>query len=58
MVFMCPLLSKLAREIESSRNEMIQLATQSSLTDHTVIDASTKLDSLLNTYNILMNKKN
>ncbi|RHW34803.1 aspartyl-phosphate phosphatase Spo0E family protein [Neobacillus notoginsengisoli] len=55
---MCPLLSKLAREIESSRNEMIQLATQSSLTDHTVIDASTKLDSLLNTYNILMNKKN
>lgn len=54
---MCSQLAKLASEIESSRNQMVQLANSYSLTDHNVIEASTKLDSLLNTYYVLVNKK-
>ncbi|WP_082306762.1 aspartyl-phosphate phosphatase Spo0E family protein [Bacillus sp. FJAT-27245] len=50
-------LSQLAREIETSRREMVQLASNSALTDRTVLEASTKLDSLLNTYHLMMNKK-
>ncbi|WP_156424342.1 aspartyl-phosphate phosphatase Spo0E family protein [Bacillus sp. FJAT-27445] len=50
-------LSQLAREIERSRREMVQLAAQKSLTDRNVLDASTKLDSLLNTYHLMSNNK-
>ncbi|RDU34871.1 aspartyl-phosphate phosphatase Spo0E family protein [Neobacillus piezotolerans] len=50
-------LSRLAREIETSRREMVQLASKASLTDRNVIEASTKLDSLLNTYHLMINQK-
>lgn len=50
-------LSQLAREIETSRREMVQLASKASFTDRNVIEASTKLDSLLNTYHFMINKK-
>ncbi|CEG25297.1 aspartyl-phosphate phosphatase Spo0E family protein [Bacillus sp. B-jedd] len=54
---MCIQLTKLASEIENSRNQMVQLANNYSLTDHNVIEASVKLDSLLNTYYVLVNQK-
>ncbi|WP_409273102.1 Spo0E family sporulation regulatory protein-aspartic acid phosphatase [Neobacillus sp. SCS-31] len=50
-------LSELAREIETSRREMVKLASKASLTDRNVIEASTKLDSLLNTYHLLISQK-
>lgn len=40
----------LLREIEICRNEMISLTAQHSLSNQQVVDASTKLDVLLNKY--------
>ncbi|WP_090833446.1 MULTISPECIES: aspartyl-phosphate phosphatase Spo0E family protein [unclassified Bacillus (in: firmicutes)] len=40
----------LLREIERCRQDMITLASHSSLTDRDVVQASAKLDSLLNQY--------
>jgi hypothetical protein len=42
-----PLLKK---DIESCREEMVQLASKTSLSDQRVIDASKRLDHLLNLY--------
>ncbi|WP_139070041.1 aspartyl-phosphate phosphatase Spo0E family protein [Bacillus sp. FJAT-27225] len=50
-------LAKLAQDIETSRNEMVQLASNTSLTDRDVVEASIKLDSLLNTYHLLITKR-
>jgi len=46
----------LRKDIENCRQEMIQLALHTSLSDQRVIDTSKKLDYLLNTYNKLSSK--
>ncbi|WML50584.1 aspartyl-phosphate phosphatase Spo0E family protein [Neobacillus sp. PS3-34] len=45
-------------DIEKCRTEMVRLATHTSLSDKHVIETSTRLDSLLNKYYLLTNKKN
>jgi hypothetical protein len=48
---------KLLQDIEECRKEMVQLASRTSLSSHRVIEASTRLDSLLNKYSNLVEKK-
>ncbi|WP_155922313.1 aspartyl-phosphate phosphatase Spo0E family protein [Bacillus sp. EB01] len=50
-------LTKLAQDIEMSRKEMVKLASNTPLTDRNVVEASAKLDNLLNTYHLLIAKK-
>lgn len=47
----------LLKEIEYCRNEMVYLASQSSLSNENVIAVSTKLDDLLNKYDDITAKK-
>ncbi|MFE8704218.1 Spo0E family sporulation regulatory protein-aspartic acid phosphatase [Cytobacillus sp. FJAT-54145] len=47
----------LLKEIEYCRNEMVYLASQSSLSNENVIAVSTKLDDLLNKYDDITTKK-
>jgi hypothetical protein len=47
----------LIQNIEECRNQMIQLAKDTSLSNQEVIQASTKLDHLLNTYYHLTSEK-
>ncbi|MDP4171661.1 MAG: aspartyl-phosphate phosphatase Spo0E family protein [Bacillota bacterium] len=49
---------KLITDIEKCRNEMVRLASHASLADQSVLEASTRLDSLLNKYYFLTTKKN
>ena len=44
----------LVEEIEIQRNNMIRLASETSLSNQKVIEASKKLDSLLNQYHLLL----
>jgi hypothetical protein len=48
---------ELLHDIEKCRKEMVQLASRTSLSSDHVIEASTRLDSLLNKYNNLTEKK-
>ncbi|PLS10384.1 aspartyl-phosphate phosphatase Spo0E family protein [Neobacillus cucumis] len=43
----------LLKEIEIQRNDMVRLASETSLSNHMVIEASKRLDSLLNKYHVL-----
>ncbi|EAR64901.1 RNA polymerase sigma-70 factor, partial [Bacillus sp. NRRL B-14911] len=51
-------IQELLQDIEKCRKEMVQLASRTSLSSHHVIEASTRLDSLLNKYNHLVKKRN
>jgi Spo0E like sporulation regulatory protein len=57
MVNMSYQLTKLAQDIEMSRKEMVKLASNTPLTDQNVVEASAKLDNLLNTYHLMITKK-
>jgi hypothetical protein len=48
---------EMLQDIEKCRKEMVQLASRTSLSSHHVIEASTRLDSLLNKYNHLIKKR-
>ncbi|MEI2357160.1 aspartyl-phosphate phosphatase Spo0E family protein [Mesobacillus zeae] len=43
-------LNRLLEDIEKCRNEMVQLASHTPLSNQRVVDMSTKLDRLLNKY--------
>ncbi len=47
---------ELLTEIEKSRKEMVSLASQHSFSHQQVVEASTKLDHLLNKYYLLIKK--
>jgi stage 0 sporulation regulatory protein len=47
-------LNTLLKDIERCRREMVQLASDTSLSNDQVVEVSTKLDKLLNKYNHLM----
>ncbi|RFU69969.1 aspartyl-phosphate phosphatase Spo0E family protein [Peribacillus saganii] len=51
-------LGQLLKNIEECREKMITLATHSSMADDKVVEASTKLDTLLNKYFTLTSKEN
>jgi hypothetical protein len=44
----------LLEEIEIQRNDMVRLASETSLSNHKVIEASERLDCLLNNYHLLL----
>jgi|tagenome__1003787_1003787.scaffolds.fasta_scaffold8009688_1 Spo0E like sporulation regulatory protein len=44
----------LLEEIEIQRNDMVRLASETSLSNHKVIEASKRLDCLLNNYHLLL----
>ncbi|MEH7120683.1 aspartyl-phosphate phosphatase Spo0E family protein [Neobacillus vireti] len=44
----------LLEEIENQRNDMVRLASETSLSHHKVIEASKRLDRLLNKYHLLL----
>ncbi|WP_099421381.1 aspartyl-phosphate phosphatase Spo0E family protein [Bacillus massilinigeriensis] len=46
-------LERLLEDIEHCRNEMVRLASNTSLSNQRVIAVSTKLDQLLNKYQLL-----
>ncbi|MDQ0415766.1 MULTISPECIES: aspartyl-phosphate phosphatase Spo0E family protein [Mesobacillus] len=47
----------LLKDIENCRNEMVDLAAKTSLSNQRVVDISTKLDHLLNKYYHVSSKK-
>jgi hypothetical protein len=47
----------LIEEIEIQRNNMIRLASETSLSNHKVIEASKRLDSLLNKYDLSLTQR-
>jgi stage 0 sporulation regulatory protein len=51
-------INSLLKDIEKCRSEMVQLASSSSMSNQKVIEASTKLDKLLNVYYRLSSKRN
>lgn len=51
-------INSLLKDIEKCRSEMVQLASSSSMSSQKVIDASTKLDQLLNVYYKVSSKRN
>ncbi|MEH7546091.1 MULTISPECIES: aspartyl-phosphate phosphatase Spo0E family protein [Bacillaceae] len=44
----------LLEEIEIQRNDMVRLASETSLSNHKVIEASKRLDCLLNKYHLFL----
>ncbi|WP_160725701.1 aspartyl-phosphate phosphatase Spo0E family protein [Bacillus sp. USDA818B3_A] len=46
----------LQEEIEALRNHMVKLASDTSLSNHKVIEVSRKLDGLLNKYHSLLTR--
>lgn len=51
------LFRNLLEEIETQRNDMVRLAAETSLSNYKVIEASKKLDCLLNNYHLLLINK-
>jgi len=47
----------LIEEIEIQRNNMIRLASETSLSNHKVIEASKQLDYLLNKYDLSLTQR-